>query len=315
MQKVKLQFKILFLFSVLCFLSFFSLPVLAAVLYLEPSDGEYQPGDSFSVKIKLDTEGECINAVEANLNFSKNVLKAIDFSRGESILSLWIKSPEINQEKGEISFSGGIPGGYCGRIPGDPGASNLLGKIIFGVPGMMVQESGENTAEIKFSDNSQALLNDGLGTPAKLTFQGATFKILSKGESLKEEWKEELIKDKVPPEPFAMGIQKDPAIFDGKYFIVFSTTDKQTGIDYYEISETRDNGQEKWKKSESPYLLEDQNLKSIIKVRAIDKAGNERIAEYAPPKESFLRSYWKIIILILFLIGGIVWLCWKFRKK
>ncbi len=103
----------------------------AATLYLEPANGEYQPGDTFLVEIRIDTKGECINTIEANLTFSQDILKAIDFSQGNSILTLWVKLPEINQEKGEISFSGGIPSGYCGILPGDPGESNILGKIIF----------------------------------------------------------------------------------------------------------------------------------------------------------------------------------------
>jgi hypothetical protein len=282
-----------------------------AVLYLEPSGGEYQPGDSFMVELKIDTEEECINAVEASLSFSRNILKAVDFSQGKSIITLWVKSPEINQEKGEISFSGGIPGGYCGRIPGDPGSSNLLGEIIFRIPGMMVREPGENTAEVKFSDTSQILLNDGLGTKAKLTSQGAVFEILSKSEPSLDEWQEEIEKDIVPPEPFEIEVNQEPSIFEGKYFITFSTTDKQTGLDYYEVKE----GEGDWKEAKSPYLLEDQGLESIIKVKAVDKAGNERIAEYLPeiPEKPF--PYW-IIILVLTGVG--IWLIirrFKYGKK
>jgi len=257
----------------------------AAILYLEPSSREYQPGDTFIVEMKIDTEGECINTIEANLSFSRDILKAVDFSQGKSIIIVWVKSPEINQEKGEISFSGGISGGYCGRIP------------------------GENIAEVKFLDTSQILLNDGLGTKAKLTTQGATFKILSKLEPSQDEWKEELEKDNIPPEPFEIEIQQTPAIFEGKYFITFSTTDKQTGVDYYEIRE----GKRDWQTAESPYLLDDQSLQSIIEVKAIDKAGNERIAEYTPeiPKKPFL--YW---VIILVLIGaGVIWWIIKRIKK
>jgi hypothetical protein len=284
------------------------LGVKGAILYLEPSSGEYQPGDTFLVEVKIDTEEECINTVEANLSFSQDILKAVDFSQGDSILTLWVKSPEINQEKGEISFSGGIPGGYCGRIPGDPGASNLLGKIVFRIPGMMVRELGENIAEIKFLDTSQILLNDGLGTKAKLTSQEASFEILSKLEPSKDEWKEELGKDDIPPELFEIEINQTPTIFEGKYFITFSTTDKQTGIDYYEVKE----GDRDWQEVESPYLLEDQDLKSIIKVKAVDKSGNERIAEYLPeiPKNPL---YW-IIIPILVGVGIIWWIIRKLRK-
>lgn len=301
-----------------CCLLFPSL-VEAATLYLEPATGQHQPGDTFMIDVKIDTEGECINTVEANLAYDKDVLKAVDFSRGESILSVWVKNPEINQEQGLVSFSGGIPGGYCGRIPGDPGTSNSLGKVIFKIPGLIVKEvqppSEVEPLKIEFLDSSRVLLNDGLGTPAKLTTKGATFNIRevqppAEVEPPKNQWQEELGKDNIPPEPFKIEIQKDPLIFEGKYFIIFSTTDKQTGLDYYETQEEREYS---WRRVDSPYLLEDQTLKSIIKVKAIDKAGNERIAEYIPEIAKKPFPWW---IIILILVGaGIIWLWKKYAKK
>ncbi len=281
----------------------FPLLTQAAVLYLEPAEGSYYQGDTFITNLRIDTEEECINAVDANLSFPKDILEALDFSQGNSILILWLKKPEINQESGLISFTGGIPGGYCGVLPGDPGESNLLGKIIF-----KVKEISEElfSAEVKFLENSQVLLNDGFGTPAKLTTKEAIITILSGiPETPQKEWQEELEKDIFPPELFEIEIHQDPSIFEGKYFLVFSTNDKQTGIDYYEIKE----GKRDWKRAESPYLLEDQGLRSIIEVRALDKAGNKRIAEYLPSKKPL--PYWPIIlILIVFLINY-----WFFRKK
>ena len=291
-----------FLFVLICVL----IPVGArgAVLYLEPSQGQYYQGDTFIVNARIDTEDECINTVEANLSFSQDVLEVVDFSKGNSILTIWLKSPVINQESGLISFVGGIPGGFCGPIPGDPGKSDLLGKIIFKVtaktPGVSLSTPGVGVVE--FLDSSQVLLNDGFGTPAKLKTKGAIFTILPGiPEVPKKEWQAELEKDTIPPEPFEIEIHQDPAIFDGKYFIVFQTQDKQTGIDYYEVKE----GKKDWQRAESPYLLKDQRLKNIIKVRAVDKAGNERIAEYLPTKRPFP---WWIIILVLVVAGAIWWI-------
>ncbi len=282
-----------------------------AVLYLEPASGEYQPGDTFVVNVRIDTEGECINAVEADLSFSQDIFKAVDFSRGQSIITLWTKTPEIKQELGQISFSGGVPGGYCGRIPGDPETSNLLGKIIFEIPGMMVGGPREGPAEIRFLETSQVLLNDGLGTLARLSTKGTDFKIVpQRTEPIEESWQEEIKNDTFPPEPFEIVVHKDRAIFEGKYFITFLTSDKQTGLDYYEIQEGIGN----WKKAESPYLLEDQTLGSIIKVRATDKAGNERIAEYLPEAPKKFLPYWTIILVLLG-AGIIVWVIIKITRK
>jgi hypothetical protein len=295
-----------FIIIIILFLLLIPLPGRAAVLYLEPSEGEYYQRDTFIVKLKIDTEGECINTVDANLSFSQDILEAIDFSKGSSILIIWLKEPTLEQNTGRVSFAGGIPGGYCGKLPGDLGESNLLGKIIFKAK----EFQGERfSAKVNFLESSQALLNDGFGTPAKLKTKEAIITILSGiTETPKKEWQEELEKDIIPPEPFEIELSKDPSVFEGKNFITFATNDKQTGIDYYEVQE----GWKDWKKAESPYLLENQRLTSIIKVRAIDKAGNERIAEKLPEKKAL--PYW-VIILILISAGLIWWAVNKFKMK
>jgi len=214
---------------------------------------------------------------------------------------MWLQTPKIDQNLGKISFIGGIPGGYCGPLPGEPGELDLLLKIFF-------KTKKEGMANLRLSEESQVLLNDGFGTPAKLTLKAASYEVEPRKDRAKDEWQEELEKDDIPPESFEIEINQTPEIFEGKYFIIFSTTDKQTGIDYYEVKE----GKKDWKRVESPYLLEDQSLQSIIKVKAIDKAGNERMAEYLPPKKPF--PYWLIVATIvgLFIIG---WVIYKITRK
>ena len=284
--------------SVLCLLPW---AVGAAVLYLEPAQGEYQLGDTFSVQVIIDTEKDCINTVKGEIDFSKDILETVNFTTGNSILTIWLEKPKINQNLGKISFVGGIPSGYCGPLPGEPGELDLLLKIFF-------KTKKEGMANLRLSEESQVLLNDGFGTPAKLTLKAASYEVEPRKDRAKDEWQEELEKDDIPPESFEIEINQTPEIFEGKYFIIFSTTDKQTGIDYYEVKE----GKKDWKRVESPYLLEDQSLQSIIKVKAIDKAGNERMAEYLPPKKPF--PYWLIVATIvgLFIIG---WVIYKITRK
>ena len=111
---------------------------------------------------------------------------------------------------------------------------------------------------------------------------------------------------------------------EDKKYLVFSTTDATSGIDHYELSEIDSNWlgdikseQEiKWKIVESPYLLEDQKLRSIIKIKAVDKADNERLSEiilYSGPK---IFPY-QIIFLLLVGVIIIILVIWKvsFRKR
>ena len=125
--------------------------------------------------------------------------------------------------------------------------------------------------------------------------------------------------DSTRPEEFRPEIGEDPSIFEGKYFLSFATTDKTSGIDYYEILEIDERGfkrgtkkEAEWKMGESPYLLEDQSLQSIIKVKAVDKAGNEKIAEIIPPEKPF--PYWTIPVIVICLVI-ISWIIKKYLLK
>jgi len=292
MQNYNSKFKIIFILIINFVL--FPVAVQGAVLYLEPASGEYYWDDVFVAEIKIDTEGEEINAVKIDLTFFQELLEAKDFSQGNSILAFWPEGPSFSNQEGTISFVGGVPGGFQG--------DGLLGKLVF-----QTKKSGEQfsaqSAAVRFLDSSQVLLNDGLGTPAELITKEAIFTIFpEKREVSEDQWRKELEKDDIPPEPFEIIISQDPFLFEGKYFIVFQTQDKQTGIDYYEVKE----GKRDWQRAESPYLLEDQSLKSIIKVKAVDKAGNERMAEITPPYKVTWKDMIPWIILVI-IFGLVIW--------
>ncbi len=284
----------------------------AATIYLEPEKAQYDYGDTFTMDIKLDVDGDCVNTVEAGIVFPKDLMQVKDFSNGESILSFWIDDPATGDKKGIndqgiLHFIGGIPGGYCGKIPGDPGISNVLGKIIFYIPSLTADKN-ERIAKITFNDETKVLLNDGFGTEDKLSLKDSEIVISDKQILKKDEWSSLVKGDIIQPEPFIVELQHDPQkiIFDGDNYIIFNTTDKQTGVDHYMVLElqagdvvgekTKLSWWEKligrkefipdWKNAASPYRLEDQSLRSTIKVKALDKAGNERIVEYIPLKSA-----------------------------
>jgi len=156
------------------------------------------------------------------------------------------------------------------------------------------------------------LLHDGLGTKASLITEGALLSILSGiPEFPRQEWQELLKGDTIIPESFLIILEQNPVVFEGKYFITFSTTDKQTGIAHYEVQE----GEKEWKRADSPYLLEDQGLSGTIRVKVIDKAGNEYVAEYVPAVEKIKPLFYWIISLIILVGAGLIWLRKKKQRK
>ncbi len=335
------------LIKIFIFASLLAAPALAAraaTIYLTPSSGSYGFGDVFAVDIKVDLDGgdECINTIQGVVGFDKDYLEMVDFSGGESILSLWIDLPKtgdmqnINHEK-VVRFTGGIPGGYCGKIPGDPGESNIVGKMIFKVNNFKADAVPKPVARIDFLDGTQVLLNDGLGTEAKMALKGAELTITEQQPEQRKEWDALKNDDVVAPEPFVIEIQRSQSMYNGKNYLIFNTTDKQSGIDHYEVLETRfdDSASEpswfdwfkvkpaatEWKLASTPYVLEDQTLSSNIKVKAVDKAGNERIEEYfikgpvQTPKSPMRFVPFVILFIIVMAAAGFAYRKMKSRRR
>jgi LPXTG-motif cell wall-anchored protein len=319
-------------FAFASFLFFATSAYALTNVYLDPGEGVYGEGSTFSTKIRIDPRDECINAVDITLSYPPNSIKAIDVARGESIMTLWPVEPTIDDEAGTVHFTAGIPGGYCGRVEGDPGFTNVLADVIFQVPGFTVGPKGPDDGEIVFSQDSQVLISDGFGTPADVVYQNASFQIVPPGEgSGSQDWFKTLSSDQTQPEPFTIQLVRDETVFDGKWYIVWNSTDKQSGIDHYEVYETdRENKgfvvgkkpkQAQWVRGSSPYVLTDQTLNSLISVKAIDKAGNERLATKIPDEglrvnapKSFNTTYVFVIvgIVVVLLLAGVFLI---FRKK
>jgi len=156
-----------FLIVAVLIILFFPLSARSAMLYLIPQSQIVYQGDSFIVEVRINTEDEEINAVEIGLTFPADLLEVVDFSKGNSILTLWPAEPKI--QEGEISFLGGVPGGFNGE--------GLLAKINF-----FRKETGKS--EISFKEDSKVLLNDGKGTPAKLSLSEGNYEIIKKPEGL-----------------------------------------------------------------------------------------------------------------------------------
>jgi len=287
----------------------------AATLYMDPHEAQLSRGDTMVISVRLDNdEDECVNVVDAVITYSENI-QLVDTSRGSSILSLWVEEPVIDKANRTVSFAGGIPNGYCGRIPGDPRLTNNVIDLLFQSPGLQIgQTESGNIAQINFAPESHVLLNDGLGTANTPQLLGASV-LLAKdaGAALENPWQEAIQNDTFPPEAFNISLERTENAFSNKYFITFNTTDKQSGIDHYEVIEEPLSANDffgwgaetaPWVKAKSPYVLDDQSLNSTIRVRAIDKAGNEQLATYVPSEDLRTMSEKNLYLYIALAFGG-----------
>jgi len=287
-------YKILFIFSL-----GFILPqmVFAAQISFDTKTTQMQVGKNFEVILFVNTEQENINAFEGKVTFPGNFLDLKEIRDGNTIVNFWVEKPKAQDNT--IVFSGVTPGGFNGR-------NYLLFSAIFEAKKEGVAKFGVNDARI--------LRNDGIGSMAVLSITPFEL-VISKG-SRAEISAIPKIKDRERPELFVPEIARDELVSGGKWFLVSATQDKGTGIDHYEIKETRQRFLgifSKWISGEFPYVLQDQELRSYVFVKAVDKAVNTRVEQISPRNPlGWYENYenWLIIILglaIAYVVKKLLW--------
>jgi len=127
--------------------------------------------------------------------------------------------------------------------------------------------------------------------------------------------------DATSPEDFEPEILE----IDGKQHVAFAGSDMLSGLHHYEVTEIRQKRlfgivqkktpeEENWKVAESPFVLEDQNLDSIVKVKAVDRAGNAKLAEIVPSSKIRIQDVWPVFLVIFLVIGAVMGWMWKKSK-
>jgi hypothetical protein len=282
------------------FFAFIPSAIHAASIDFSVPAGKIFNGDTFMVEVKISSPDRLINAAQGILFFDKDILEIKEISTGNSVFSMWAEAPSFSNSIGRVSFVGGTPDGFQGT------EAEVL-KIIF-----LAKESGE--AELVPTKDSAVFLSDGKGTKDDLLPKTAVISVLPRpaGQAPVNEWEKILVEDKTPPRDFEVFLYKDTVMFDNKYFISFFTTDEVTGVDRYEVKE----GERQFVVANSPYVLQDQSLKSVIYVKAVDKAGNYKLAQLSPKlAQKPIYANWWFLLIIISALSVIFTVYFKIKKK
>lgn len=280
----------------------FSGSVFAANISLDPLSPNASVGGEVFIDVMLNPENASINAVQGSVAIPAG-FSFVGSDDSKSFIGMWIERPKFSPEKNSVEFSGIIPGGFTGLI--DPFSPNL--KKPGNVVRLILTPTVEGVGTLAVTD-ARAYFNDGEGSEAPVTVTGTTITVSGYGTVAQKI-------DRELPLPFTASIERDPLLFDNQYTLIFSTKDFGSGIDHYEIQERGG----AWIIGESPYLLKDQNLSGPIKVKAVDRAGNERIVSVPFPslqsaqKQSAIA--WAVIAGFSILLIILLWLKKKFFKN
>jgi hypothetical protein len=280
--------KITKIVSIACFLALLTPSMsFAAEIFFETQKNNFTKNEKFSVQVFLNTENVSVNAIEGSIIFPVDLLEVEEIIDGNSAINFWVEKPYIT-DKQMVSFSGITTGGLNG-------SKKFMFSIIF-----VAKATGNGF--ITFSE-IEVLKNDGLGTKIKAVPKPLLISVDSKLSSIKDE---NGVKDPNSPEDFIPIVGRDPTIFDGQYFVVFSTQDKGLGVDYYEVKEGFWGS---YAVASSPYLLQDQSLTKTIYVKAVDRGGNMRVVTVSAQNHPKWYQDYFIISIIVLLFG------WLFFSK
>jgi len=263
-------------------------------------------GQPFSVGVALDAQGDDVNTIQATISYPASFFSLQGVNDGDSIVNFWIVSPNATSP-GVIELAGIVPGGFNGSS--GPITSLVFDPIATGIATLDVA-------------TATAFRNDGMGSSIPVTLSGiaAIIAVPASGTSPVPPANSLIV-----PNSFTPHITSDPSIFDGKYFMVFNTTDKGSGIDHYEVLEVSTGvGAESasaWVVARSPYVLQDQGLSSDVYVRAVDHAGNFIVVEVPArfpniiPRSVFVALAVARAIVIAVVVLFLIWFVRRKRKS
>lgn len=149
-----------FLLSAMIILGFsFAGSASAATLDVSASPSAAAVGAPVTLTVTINTEGVAVNAAEATLQFSKDLLEVVSVDISDSLFNFWVAGPSFSNETGRITFLGGSTNGFNGK-------SLRLVRI-------QAKMKAEGVAEILFTDGTVAA-NDGSGTNVLTAMHGTT---------------------------------------------------------------------------------------------------------------------------------------------
>lgn len=251
-------------------------------------------GATITVQATLTTPTP-INVVQSAVLFDGKMVTIENPSSGSSVLQYWQQQPNINAAMSAVSFTGGLP---------TPGFQGTAGKLI----GFTLKAKAAGVTTLSFAPTTQVLANDGNGAPLPTQLDSLTLRIEPPSAHTPPAPEPA---DTTPPTNLELIIGHDSHLFNGDWFAVFQATDADSGIDYYEIAETKPDKtlpeNTDWQKASSPFRLRLQTESSKVFLRAVDKAGNQTIISQIHKVKPFIttqqsRPWWLLAFVALLII-------------
>jgi hypothetical protein len=280
--------KLLFIIFILLFFPAVASAQTSARMVLQGAPTAVSQQQQFYVDVAVDAQGTSFNGIQGRVTFSSDTLSFVRAETGTSLVTYFIDPPTANGNT--VSFSGIIIGGFDGLINPFDQSHKLPGEIVRLVfVGKAVGNATISTSKVTVT------ANDGQGTLENVADNNVSLDV-----STAVSPSVYATADTVPPTISAVVVHESD-LYNGKYALLFTANDKQTGIAYVELRE----GSGAWNTIQSPYLLQDQSRHSILSLRAHDVAGNVTTITIAQSASSQSAAAIILILIVLIILYAI----------
>ncbi len=259
------------------------------------------------IDVKLDTEGDSLNAVQGSFEFPPELITLETISTKDSMVDLWIEQPK-ESSAGVVTWAGIIPGGFT-TVRSAFSEGGQSGKIIR--MSFRVKQAGT----VLFSvPKTVAARNDGYGTLIPLADSVLAVNVVPT-----------TIKTSVPtahPEIVSLPaedaqILRSPLVAGGKWFVAVAVNGNDYSVSRYQIAESFDPNVEDvpesaWVDMNGPTVLQDQGRNSFVHIRVLMADGRRGYLTLNPQSNYLLISG---ILLAIALVLGALFVMLYSKKK
>jgi hypothetical protein len=242
----------------------------AAQLYFDTQEMTVGTSGQFVAALNITAE-ESVNTLSVAIPIPEE-FTILDVSTGNSVVPIFIEKPTYDEQTRVLTFSGLIPGGFQGK------GGRLVTIFMRANPEKMAAAK-EVTLQVS-ARGTKVYLNLPEPREDSLILKAQTLPVVVGKENIKID-----IPDYEIPESFVPEITDDPLLGAGHPVVVFTTTDKQSGVAHYEVAESlhrEDFDNLRWEKAESPHALRNVRADGYVYVKAVDQKGNYRIETVEP---------------------------------
>ena len=144
----------------------------AARLYFYPERQELTEGESGVIEMRLDAQGERINAVDISGEINGGSIQVLNFETSDSVLTIFPEAPTVSGRSWNLA--GGVPGGFTGDA--------VIGKLSVVAESLLTEhDNGLGSVDITFLKNSKVFLHGPENKMAAVVFSSGTLEIVGKG--------------------------------------------------------------------------------------------------------------------------------------